>query len=602
MSRLPKPLMVVALGTAVGSLGAWFAATPTPAPQVAEPTPELACSFVRGERRAYEVSSQAGTTEAVDRFAGTLSLEVVEASAVGALARAAFSEVSLEQTLSDTPARERDVEGAPFFVRIDRQCRYTHLGFGDDWQASGRDVVTQVLHATEMVVSGEARDHWQAAQRDGGGDYVAEYRAAVTADGVEVVRQKPAYDADPEARRLGIELTVLRSRAEARFDAAAQSIERVAGAEQLMLSLPDGTEQVLTHRFSMGRRDEAFALVAAASVDDVDFDDTPRAIPVDRPVDPGLAALALGDARDRFGDFFARLGSDGVFPAARFLADWLRANPAQSQALMEELRSGAIDEAAQASFFLAFELAGTDASREVLVGAVVDGVLTDLNRARAASALADHGEPSRAVADVLLGLAHDDASGTVSTVSRLGLGSLVGRADGALGDELRDVLPGELAAAEARTDRVAAIDAIANCGDDRFADALGAQLGAGEPSVRAHAAEALGRLSPEVARTHLVEQLGAEEDPQVVASVLRGLRQVDEGGSALGAGELSLAGERLASPHASVRLGLIEWLGRSADRPEVRRLLAEQFHRETDLRLKQRLGSYVSAAELRAAG
>ena len=65
MSRLPKPLMVVALGTAVGSLGAWFAATPTPAPQVAEPTPELACSFVRGERRAYEVSSQAGTTEAI---------------------------------------------------------------------------------------------------------------------------------------------------------------------------------------------------------------------------------------------------------------------------------------------------------------------------------------------------------------------------------------------------------------------------------------------------------------------------------------------------------------------------------------------------------
>ena len=66
----------------------------------------------------------------------------------------------------------------------------------------------------------------------------------------------------------------------------------------------------------------------------------------------------------------------------------------------------------------------------------------------------------------------------VSTVSRLGLGTMAGRADGELGEELRAVLGAELDGAQSREAAVAAIDAIGNSADDSFAPKLAERLDA----------------------------------------------------------------------------------------------------------------------------
>lgn len=594
--------LAVVLPAAAASLLTW-ALTPEPADsptEVAEPTPVLSCTFSEGERLAYDLSSRVGAGDIEDRFSATLGLEVVEVTPEGTLARAALSELTLDQALTEPHERTsaRAIEGEPFFLRIDGQCRFSEIGFMPSWETPARRLVTTVLRANEIVVPGEPTLQWEAAQVDGGGDYVAHYTAAANGDEVRVVRHKPRYEVDPQAQALGITVAVLRSEAVAHF--ASSGIRSVRGAEQVLLSLPDGSEQILTHRFSMERSDTT-PEVARAPVGGADFRDalSMASAPAPDAFDPGLAEMELAEARDTFAGTLANLGLDAVFPAARFLADWLKANPQRSGELFESLRQGELPDATHASFFLAFELAGTDASREVLFHAIQDDVLTDLNRARAASALADHGEPSQAVADALLGLANDESE-TVATVSRLGLGSLAGRADGALGESLRDTLRGELDGARTRADRVAVIDAIGNTADDRFAPVLVEHLGASEPSVRAHAAEAMGRLSPEVARDQLVAQLEAEEDPRVATSLLRGLHQL--GGSAISESELALATAQLSSPDPDVRRGLIEWLGQSASDPQVRQLLASHFHVESDIRLKQRLGAFVSAADLRSAG
>lgn len=609
MNRLSgRSIAAILACGAVGLVaGGWWtlSSEPAPAASAREASPTLACAFAEGDRLAYDVTSRVGVSDAEDRFRGALSVEVVEGSDTGALFRAAFTGVRLSQSLTQPRDRTEatELDGAPFFVRVDDRCRFTEVGFDESWSPAARQLVTTVLRAHEIVLPGDGRESWEAAQVDGGGDYVARYTARASDEGVRVVRLKHAYDQDADAQSFGIDLSVLDARAEALFDPEARDIRSVRGRERVRLTLPDSRTQELSHRFSMERHDRAFAAVAAASLADADFGDALAEAPApdDEALDPALAALDWDGARAHFLSTFAELGREGVYPAARFLAEWLREHPEDTAALLDDLRAGAIPPEAQASLFLALELAGTAESRDVLIGAIDDEGLEEVNRARAASALADHGAPSREVADVLLARARESESEMVANVSRLGLGSLAGRADGELGDELRELLGSELSAAGHREDRVAAIDAIGNCADDRFAPALTEHLDVAEPSVRAHAAQALGRLSPDVARSQLVDHLGTEEDPQVASALLHGLTQVDEGSTGLSEADLALAAQRLGSPHAQVRAGVIEWLGRSSDQPEVRRLLAVHFHLETHLRLKQRLGTYVSAAEIRQA-
>ena len=232
--------------------------------------------------------------------------------------------------------------------------------------------------------------------------------------------------------------------------------------------------------------------------------------------------------------------------------------------------------------------------------ATTDEMLSELNRARAASALADHGEASQAVADTLLALTEDESS-MVATVSRLSLGTLAGRAEGELGDTMNTMLQEEFANTSSRSDRVAMIDALGNTHDETFMPMLQSELSSSEPSVRAHAASAMARIAPEAGRDAFVEQLGQEDDPQVQASLLRSLRQAEGPGATLSDEELSVAAAQLASPSVTIRAAAIEWLGVASAQAEVRRVLAAHFHVEQDLRLKQRVGAFVSAAELRNA-
>src|SRR5690606_16392078 len=147
---------------------------------------------------------------------------------------------------------------------------------------------------------------------------------------------------------------------------------------------------------------------------------------------------------ERFLAMFAERGDLAVQDAALFLADWLRAHPSESGRVLDDLASGALDDVARSAAILALELAGTDESRDVLAAALTDARLSELDRARAASALADHGVPTRRAAELLLTQAREPSSSRmVANVSLLGVGTMARRAAGAddpLRAELRDAL------------------------------------------------------------------------------------------------------------------------------------------------------------------
>ncbi|NOJ94889.1 hypothetical protein HMI51_18365 [Corallococcus coralloides] len=573
-----------------------------------------ACRFERQATAAFSFESTATldgvpAPRAEDRFQGHLSWVVVEEARPDhpALLRAALSAVDLEQALSQERASARELMDSPFYVRVDTRCRFTGIGFSPRWSGASRHLVSTLLESLEFVLPGDDSARWSAVQRDGVGEYTAEYRRDDAAGGTaRIVRAKPRYQLDDAARRLGLRVQVLGARAEADFDSERGGwMRRVEGQETLRIHLPGEAPQGFTHRFHLVREDALFASVSDALASGAaDFAGVSEPAPVaPSPVDAEVAALDADAARARFLAFFGKGGKGAVFPAARFLAGWLRAHPEEGAALLTDLRRGAIAESAHAAFFLAFELAGTAQSRQVLADALVSRDLPALDRGRAASALADHGEPSREVAELLLTQARESDSPMVANVSLLGLGSMAGRTrpGDPLRDELHAALRDELARAAGSHDELAVLDAMGNSGDDAFRAELDERLKAGAPALRGRAAEALGHLSSEVGRPLLVAQLEREPSPGVSTTILRSLTHLAPGAALdLTEAELALAGRKLASsPSEDERAGLIEWVGRARGQREARRVLAAHFPREPNVHLQQRIGAFVTPGELR---
>lgn len=583
------------------------AATNSPQPSTQRPTAaKLACQFEEGARRAYQVRSLAGMGGVVDRFEGQLHVEVIEAKAQGALLKAAFTQVQLAQSLTQEQERAEatTLEAAPFLIQTDSSCRLLELGFAPGLGVADRQLISTIMRAYEFALPQDAQQRWEAEQRDGSGDYLARYHAEPTTQGVKITRQKQHnHQRADQSGGFGVELKLINAQAVAMFDPTSGAFTQVQGQELVHLKLPGSPRHELTHTFSMVRQDSLFTSPSALAQADADFRDAfglERA--QDQETSTEFAKMSLAQAQARFTSIFEERGKDGVLPAARFLSKWLKAHPELAAQLLELLRQDQLPSQTHAALFLAFELAGDDASRQVLTTALQDPALSELNRARAATALADHGEPSLEAAKTLLKRAKEDQSSMVKNVSRLGLGTMAGRAQGELREELNLMLSSELDAASSREEVVASLSAIGNSADSSFAPKLAEHLQDAEPSVRAHAARALGKMPNAQAREAIVSQLNEEEDAQVVASLLRGVQAQDKAQpTTLSAAEITLAARLLEHPEYGVRALAIEWLGQAASQPQAQQLLIARFPKEPAPRLKQLIGKYVSATQLRAA-
>ncbi len=572
----------------------------------------LECRFERGATAAFAFESKVSLVgegaSAEDRFEGVLSWTVVEGARQGepALLRASLTSVRLAQALSQERVSAAELEAGTFYVRIERSCRFAGFGFSPSWTPASRRLVTTLLVGYEFVLPGDGATHWQIEQRDGIGAFNADYRRASSADGTTIVRTKPRYLVDDAARQFGFRVQVLGARAEARFAPGRPGwMQQVEGAETVRFHLPGDEQQGFVHRFQLVRDDARFVAVSdALALAEADFSEVSADDGHAQP-DPAAAFARLDHeaARAQFLTLLHDGGRRAIFPAARFLAGWLRAHPEETAKLLADLRRGEIDASAHSALFLAFELAGTGESRQVLAEALVDRQVAPLDRARAASALADHGDPSRQAAELLLAEARNSDSDMVANVSVLGVGSMAGRtAEGdPLRAELRTAMREELARAAGTDAELTLVDALGNSGDDAFAPALDERLRADRPALRAHAAEALGRLSPETARPLLLDQLGRETDAGVRTAIVRSLgRTAPSAALELTQDELALAARILASAESvEERTAVIDWLGRARQQHDARALLAVHFHREPNVRLQQRIGAFVPAGELR---
>lgn len=561
------------------------------------------CRFSPGETAAFTLESTVRDVrgEEEDHLRATLSWQVdAQLAADRWRLRAALTEVSHSQELTLPEERVEGPLTEPFFVDVDASCRFVGFGFARDWDARRRQLVQSALRTHEFVLpERQGAKRWTAAQSDGIGAFEASYAIASSAESqaVRVKRRKGAYEGQAGAAAFGVSVVMVGAEATASFDREHPHwLTTSSGVERAQIHVDGEVAADLLQQFRLTRDDGRFVAVRALSADEVDFGDafeldTQRELRVDDRV----AQLSYEEAMQAFLAHFGG-SDDSSHAAARSLAGWLRLHPEAATRLAAALRAGELDEAVRPALFLALELSGTEAARDVLADVLVDPRLRPVDRARAASALSDIGEPTRSTAELLLAQARSDDAPMVESVSLLGLGHMTRRSgDEELRAYVRDSLAGELANAASAERTHLVLDAMGNSGDPAFADVLAAHADAESAATRLHAVEALGRLDPGASGSRLLERFRAETDPAVGAAIVKALR-----GPAT-ADAVALMSDKLsASTSITERAAIIAWLGSaSRTRPEARTLLAAHVREETNARLVQQIGAFVPASELR---
>jgi hypothetical protein len=605
MAKLARSLKLsLAAGSIVAiALGLLRATEPdhtrdTAAPAAASAAPR--CRFTPGETAAFTLESTVRDVrgDEEDHFRATLSWQVADRLADDRWRlRAAFSDVSHSQALTLPEERAEGPLTDPFFVDVDASCRFVGFGFARDWDPRRRQLVRSMLLTHEFVLPpATAKRRWSASQSDALGAFEASYAIASAARGpsVRIKRRKTAYEGQTAAAAMGLSVVLVGSEATASVDRERPHwLTSSSGLERVQILVHGEVEADLLQQFRLTRDDARFIAVRALA--DADFRDAfGLADERDRPVDPRVAQMSYEEALQAF---LARFGGadQPSYAAARSLAAWLRAHPEAAHRLIAAVRADAVDEAARPALFLALELSGTESARDALSDALADPRLRALDRARAASALSDIGEPTRNTAELLLAHAQNEGDDMVANVSLLGLGNMSRRSgDDELRTYVRASLEKELATA-GDAQALVVLDAMGNTGDPALADALASHIDAESAATRQHAAEALGRLDPAATGPRLLDRLREETDPAVGAAIVRAMNGPPT------ADAIELMSDRLAaSTSLAERSAIIAWLGAaSRTRPEARGLLAAHVRGETNARLVQQIGAFVPASELR---
>jgi HEAT repeat protein len=600
--------VTVIVGVRIG--GSWKGNAPSTEPidaarRAAPPLSVAACAFEPGERAAFSLqlnTQPRGAPGPGDLFKAVLSWEVVGAPRPDEwLLRAAFSSIELQQDSSNLDERLTQPLDGTFMIRVGRDCRFTGKGYPPDWKPATRRFVSTVLSSFEFaVVPTSPGPSWEIDQTDGLGRYTARYNAVARPDGgFEITKVKRFYRGDDRTKAMGFQLQLLGAKEEATLDARGRWLRRAVGGEQVRMRVQKQVLAEVDMRYELTRDDTRFVrpdpgvLMAA-----VDWQDPTEMVAKaqDASVDPALAKLSFGAALDRFSQIY----TGDPYAAGLFLAEWLKAHPEGAETLLTTLRDGGIADAMRPAAFFALEHCGTPQARAVLMTALADDSMAEIDRARAASALSDVPKPTEDSARALIEAASatDSEPQLVSGTSVRALGHLTERArtlDPQMQQELQQSLRQDLQSAGDTSRAIDVVDAIGNSGDPSFVPALEERLADDLPAMREHAAWALRRMAAADATEPLMNRLEVETDPSVQTALVDTLTTLGvRDPNAVAVANAQLAGQ----PPPEVRAALIRWLGAAADQPAARAALVAQFHREQVPQLQQLIGRYVSADEL----
>lgn len=601
--------------------GAWLLSrggAPAPAPS---PPPLLACRFQPGDALAFRLhatsDSGAGAGGQHLEVHAVMHWRVLAARGTGWRVAVALDDVTLEEQPEPALPGAQAALAEPFLLDVARDCRFLGLAFGPRAEAGAIGRLESLVQSLEVVLPVMPVARWTARQEDAIGDYVGHYaqESAGPAGAAGITRRRARYTrsrlpSPGAALGGGPQVKILGSQARATLDGSGRWLRELASEDHLEVSMGDRLlaevrGQVRLERLERPGLARLSGLAANHFVWGNHQGPRPVRLAPGRP-DPELAAL---DLRGALADFQRILGEKkGHHTAVNRLAAYLAAHPAAIAELMAELRSGRIDPGVRAPLFLALELAGTPQAELALAEAVGDPRHTEIDRMRAAAALADVAQPSARAFEALAaearrtpasGESHDGASTALLALGTLGHNAAASQPE--LTGRVRQELEARLARGSTGAELTIALDAAGNAGDPALAPALERYLDHPSPQVRAHAAGGFRRFKDTTGEASLLARLERDTAAPVRLAIAEALAErARAGGGYLSPALLAAAIRRLSEePDARVRAVLIGLLGgATASAPEAKQALIRQFHRETQPELQQLIGRFCSADEL----
>ncbi len=552
-------------------------------------TTDATCHFITGDRAAFTVASEVVLQGQADRFEAIMSWQIEQVVADVARVRAVFNDVVLTQTLV-TPEESADSpEGIPFFLNINADCSIASKAYASQWEAATQALVSTLLDNFTFALPKHGESQWQTEAEDGLGQYSAQY-SLINQSPLTVQRHKSAHDSGDDIIDFGIDIRLQKSEALAVFDESRPFWwQSIAGSEQVSIETQGEPAVTMTQTFRIERNDHLFA-----AVPELDWNQTEVITGYDVADEYDLLITthtSYEEARSAFEDSIYQSSPD-YFEAALQLGAWLKAHPEDVDLLVAEIR-GNLDDEARPTAFLALELSGSEQARDALSILIYDYSLSKVDQARAASALADLGEPTQEVADLLLERSlHDD---TASRVSLLGVGSMVTRIDDTnLHEHVVQALDDRYLLASTISDKALILDTLGNTRDETFVDVLTAELSSDSDITRQHAAKALANMPPEKAQTAIVNRLQDETDARVTTTLVQAL--VDTGAPMFDI--VPVIAEKLKSGNDNQRAVIVQLLAEQ-NTEEANQMLIAQFKRETNVHIQQLIGRYLPASALR---
>lgn len=551
-------------------------------------TPATSCNWTKGDRSAFVIHSEATAENHTDRFSAVMSWEVEQVTGTSALIRAGLSQIQLKQALSAEAERANLSPETPFYLTMNSSCLIVDSGFSWGWDANSIKLIRAQLSNLMFTLPSEKEKKWSHSLEDGIGFYDGLFSLEDNSP-LTVKRTKAIDSAYSQHDQFGVRIQLNHSHARATFETT-QPLwwDTISGTEELLFRV-SGDSFLLSQKFDMYRDDNQFQPVPQADASKALFGEFAIKQSGNNLLPP-TSHTSYTQAKAAFEQHIHQTTPSYV-KAAMELAAWLKANPDDVALIVAELR-GDLDDTARPTAFLALEMSATEEAKDALISLLDDSALSESDQAAAASALVDIGEPTQEVADVLMARAtKNDMAANVST---LGIGSMLSRSkDQQLTEFLKASVRNQYQSASSTSELIVAIDTVSNSRDRGFTDILEAEINSESRNVRKSAANAIATVAPSNASNLLLERLKRETDSSVNTALVNAMTKMEiKNPQALITME-----SKLIDGDIQQRSAVVEWLGGQGSE-EAKNLLVKQFKNEKDVRIKEKIGRFVTAAEL----
>ena len=502
--------------------------------------------------------------------------------------------------------------GEQFHVKMGTDCRVSEIGFDQGQKIAVRDVIRLLFQTMDYAMAEpDITGKWSLSQEDAIGTYDAAYKV-VDEDERRFKRRRVGYThvkAPTQDVRLKAQVVYSDTRftlaEDGAFFSSVSSRERIViknGFNRLFTDVSTNLKfRFVEARLNSSPKSQISSLTWEKARS---FDPKYRRVSGYDNLKPAgqVLAMPIKEVLESAEYSLNSKEAEELHTGLRNLIGYLRAHPESARDVLDSIREQGYSETMESWLFFALEKADTVVAQEVLIEALKDSELKEMNRIRATHALADvvHLKEDGVIALAEMSESKGDEDVEVSSAATLALGVVAKNHPN--NQSYGDIVSTRLkTAVDESTDErhiTTALAAIGNSRNKDFVPSIDSHLASDSPIVRASAAEALVAVGNEAHSLRVARAIGKDKEPFARSKMAEALATKGKT-KADGAMVPALADALAEEKEAKVRFFLVKNLGQIATNNQSAKLvLIDHYKKEVNTAVKIEIGRYVSARDL----